>query len=92
MGTGIFDSKLVKHLSSLELDVGINNGSWSVSGTITPHSQFRQFSLGALVALSFTSLPHALSEQFADPMYVQCCVRADSISRCGRTKINYTRL
>lgn len=38
------------------------------TGTITPHSQLRQLSLGSFVARSLESLPHALSEQLADPI------------------------
>ena len=40
-------------------------------GTITPHSQLRQLSFGCLLPFSWTSLPQALSEQFADPIYAQ---------------------
>lgn len=41
------------------------------AGRTTPHSQLRQLSLGSFVARSLKSLPHALSEQLADPMYAQ---------------------
>lgn len=37
----------------------------------TPHSQLRQFSFGAFDTRSLVSLPHALSEQLAEPMYTQ---------------------
>lgn len=36
---------------------------------MTPHSQLRQLSFGNFNVRSFVSLPQALSEQFADPMY-----------------------
>ena len=36
---------------------------------MTPHSQFRQLSFGDFKVRSFDSLPQALSEQFAEPMY-----------------------
>ena len=42
---------------------------FSSTGRTTPHSQFRQLSLGSLLPLTETSLPQALSEQLADPMY-----------------------
>ena len=42
------------------------------TGTMTPHSQFRQFIRIGLFGLppprSWTRRPHALSEQFAEPM------------------------
>ena len=59
-----------------------------LTGTITPHSQLRQFSFGCLVPFSCTSLPQALSEQFADPMYAQAlhfAVSADAVEACART-------
>ena len=62
MGTG---TDVSKHFRSRPSIAGILRRA----GTSTPHSQLRQLSLGSFVTRSLTSLPHALSEQFADPTY-----------------------
>lgn len=61
-------------------------------GMTTPHSQLRQFSFGAFDTPSLMSLPHALSEQLAEPMYAQALDPELYVRSCGafsfwRTKI-----
>ena len=67
IGTGTILSTFFESLSRM---AGISPRS-PRAGISTPHSQLRQLSLGSLVARSLTSLPHALSEQFAEPTYAQ---------------------
>ena len=45
--------------------------TFSLTVRTTPHSQLRQLSFGSLLPLTETSLPQALSEQFAEPIYAQ---------------------
>ncbi len=64
MGIGMIPLKSFRSPTSVR-------GEFERAGISTPHSQLRQLSLGSLVARSLKSLPHALSEQFADPTYAQ---------------------
>lgn len=71
MGIGIDPSKTFNPAASVGFVVPSISGIVVVvrcRGMTTPHSQFRQFSLGFFSLRSMTSLPHALSEQLAEPM------------------------
>lgn len=69
MGTGTVAANTLSRPSfpSLSIFAAACESLLCDTGTRTPHSQLRHVSFVTLVVLLNVNLPHALSEQFADP-------------------------